>query len=296
MLLVVGGFTCMGIAEKMAAAEGIELVNKQTDEENHVFTYEYGDDSIGRITLNIKDAEVNIIGGASDSYIELINFADGMYEFSSANNILSISNNSNLSSLNGIASMAMNFKGLRSLVSYYNISGRDKIVNVYISDECPVKIVSCELDTGAVTIEDGSTQTDYNIMLGEGDLTLRSIATTSVVGAEIGTGDILLDTCRISNFNAEIEKGSVEAIASDFMRIQATLHEGDFDLGYMYEASYVNLELSTGMGKIYIDGEDKNGFYEVTGVPSSTLFDITLGSGDITLHSNMKPTVDETAE
>ena len=49
---------------------------------------------------------------------------------------------SDISSLNTIMSLAMNFKGVRGIINYYNVMGRDMAVNIYIKDELPVKILT----------------------------------------------------------------------------------------------------------------------------------------------------------
>ncbi|MCI8386846.1 MAG: DUF4097 domain-containing protein [Clostridiales bacterium] len=294
VILAIGGFTTMRIAESLAKQEGIELVvDTHDDDEDYVFKYEYDADSIGKIALNIKDAKVNVIGGADKPYIELVNFPEGMYEFSSANRILTVSNNSDLSSLSNIANMAMNFKGLRSLVNYRNINDRDKTVNIYLCDDYPVKIVECKLGNGNVQIEKNSTQTDYNIEIGKGHLSIADVKTTSLFNISIEEGDVLLENCTADGMTLKLENGSIDIVTSAFTKITSELENGNFNYGYHYNIAYVNLDLFTGVGSIRLDGDNKGGYYTTEQLPTSSLYKITLNSGDIVINSNMTPNISE---
>ena len=288
ILLGLGGIVTMRVAESMAAKEGIEIISETAiDSDDYIFTYEYGSDNIGKISLNIKDAKVNIIGGAAKPYIELINFAEGMYEFSSSNRIITVSNNSDLSSLSAIASMAMNFKGLRGLVNYYNISGREKTINVYLCSEYPVKIIDCKLESGEISVGSSKTLTDYNLELTNGYIDVEDITTSSSMNIVLEDGSLTIKNCVVGDFTADIEKGDVSVITSDLMKIDAEIENGDFHYGYRYRIEYINLDLYTNLGSITIDGESKGGFYEYDQLPTNARYDITIGKGDIVINSNM---------
>ena len=67
VLLVIGGFTTMGVAKKLAAEEGVELVAEISEgNEDYVFQYEYAQDNVGKIAVSVKNAKVNVYGGASN--------------------------------------------------------------------------------------------------------------------------------------------------------------------------------------------------------------------------------------
>ena len=82
--LALAGLVTMRIAEGIGVREGIQVVADTTDEGDSVFTYDFSEDSIGKISVSVGTADINIIGGADKPYIELVNFADGLYEFSGA--------------------------------------------------------------------------------------------------------------------------------------------------------------------------------------------------------------------
>jgi len=283
VLLVLGGFAAVGIARQMAVTEGIELVSTVADDAgNYIYYYDYDADSIGKITIDIKDADVNIIGGAAKPYVELINFPDGMYEFSSTNRNLNIGNNIDFTSLNGIASLAMNFRGLRSLINYYNIHSLEKTVNIYLCDEHPVNIIDCRVETGRVTIKNNATETDYNVEIGTGALEVSDITTTSVLNISVETGDVRIDDSKINYIDGKIGTGSMD-FEGEMRTINMNIDTGDFVFRSTYGLQYYNLVLSTNVGSITVDGEDFGGAYERMSFPTSDLITIDIGTGSMDL-------------
>ena len=179
----------MSVGKSRAAAEGIDLFAGSADaDSDYIYTYNYSDDEIGKIAVNLKEATVNIIGGSPKAYVELINFAEGMYEFSSSNRILTINNNSDFSQITDMMSLVFNFKGLRSLVNYTQVRDRPKTVNIYVSDDQAVKIFECKLARGDVKVSDNSSQSDYNITISEGNLRVEGHRNPKGSGEGCGIG------------------------------------------------------------------------------------------------------------
>ena len=288
ILFCIGGYACMRIGQSKAAAEGIDiLAGTASKDEDYLYRYDYDKDSIGKVAINVKEATVNIVGGSSKAYIELVNFPEGMYEFSSSNRILTVSNNSDFSKITDMASLVFNFKGLRSLVNMYNTYDRPKTINIYVTDDLPINIFECKLEKGDVKISDNSSASDYNITLGNGNLTLENITTQSSAKLEVTEGELVIDNCAISELTITQKKGNSELITTALKKLSAELGEGDFSFGCRDEVTYFNLNLFTGVGSVKIDGADKGGFYEENSLPTDSKFDISVNKGDITLNSNM---------
>lgn len=286
LLLGIGGYACMRIGQSKAAAEGIELL-PVTSDEDLVFEYEYDEDTIGKVAINVKNAYVNIIGGASRAYVELINFPEGMYEFSSSNRVLTISNNSDLSQLTDMASLIFNFKGLRTLINYYNIREREQTINIYVTDDIPINIFECKLEGGDVSISDNSSKSDYNITIGTGELTLKNINTSSAASLSIGEGELTIDNCIIYDLTIKQENGRSELITSTVTKLKAQLSNGDFRFGFRNNLEYINMDLFTEKGSVRIDSEDVGGFYELSELPNDSNFEVRVKNGDIVMNSNM---------
>ncbi len=284
--LVIAGMVTLSVAQSMAHAEGVELLAKTEEgSDNIVFQHEYDADSIGRIRINVKNADVNIIGSSSRAYIELINFPEGMYEFSSANRILTVDNNSDLSSLENVAALAFSFKGLRSIINYFQTEDKPQTVNIYISDEYPVKIIDCILDAGSVRIENSSLKTDYNVKIGAGNLDIEAVSTTSVVNAEIGAGDVTITDGSISTLELLLDAGSFKAENTEISMLNAEIEAGDFTLTSPADLELLNLTLSTGAGRILLNGEEQGNTYRRDDIPVPQAYKIAVGAGDISIQA-----------
>ncbi len=289
VVLVICGFAAMGVAKQMAASEGISLtVGNSDDIGNHVYTYEYDADSIGKITVDVKDASVHIIGGAAKPYVEIINFPDGMYEFSAANRNLTIGNNTDFTSFEGLTSVVMNFKGLRSLINYYNIMDRERIINVYLCDEFPVNVIDCQTELGEVSIQKSTFRTDFNVKIGEGDLNVSDISTESLLYAIVENGDVSVKDSVINNLKLEMKKGSA-SLDCEVRQMEAVIENGSLHHANPYGIERYNMRLSADKGRILYADEDIGGFFENMSLPTTDFIDITVGTGDITLRSITAP-------
>lgn len=290
--LALTGLVTMRIAEGIGAREGIEIISETTESGDSVFLYDFAQDSIGKISLNVANADVNIIGGAEKPYIELINFADGLYEFSSANRMLTVSDRTDLKNIDGVAAFAMNFKGLRGLVNYVHVRGREKTVNIYLSDKYPVNIIYCSLDSGHIVAGGSSAKTDYEFVVGKGSVTINGIKTDSAVTLKIKDGSASLENCRVGIFTVEdSEKCPIEIVSSDIKSMNVETGEGDLRFGSNGSLMSVRLDLFTSVGSVRLDGEEKGGYYE-SQTPTNDVYKVTLGKGDIVMNSNM-PVSDE---
>ncbi len=167
VVLIAAGVITAGLAKDLAETEGVALSQKA--DEDMVFVYDYSKDGISTIKLDLKEAEVNIIGEAETSYIELINFPRGSYEFSSSRPSLNIINNWDGFSLSGVASFVSDINGLSGVIDYFNAVGSQKIVNIYLSPESEVDAVACNLAKGVVCMEKCNMSRDYIINIEDGE-------------------------------------------------------------------------------------------------------------------------------
>lgn len=279
--IAIGGFTTMMVAEGIASAEGIELVNRADENgEGNFFTYEYNSSNIGKIKMSVKAAEVNIIGNSDRAYIELINFPDGAYEFSDTNRMVNISNDTGIASLSGIASAVMNFKGFRSLINNINIGSLEKTVNIYISNQSPLNIVEISVEKGNVNIKDCRTATDYLVTVGEGNVSAEGVVTTSTVESVVSDGQIRLSNSSMTNLKLVIGSGNIDVSDSSVQVLEASLKEGDFI--YKGDSYGAGLDLYTAAGNVRVNGISKGGqgYYKADSADGRK-FSVNSVSGDI---------------
>ncbi len=280
VLLIISGIITMGVANRLGAAEGIVLAETPGDSDEHTVTYEYENGSVLKITASVRDADVNIIGGAARSYVELINFFEGTYELTESNRVLTVRDSVDLTSPDGIASFAMNFKGLRGIVNQINSMGLKKTVNIYLSDVYPVNVVECSVGEGSVIITGNKSATDYIINIEKGNIQLTDVTTTSKLDATIVEGGVILDNCGITRFVCDLENGSVQATAK-LSRVEADIAAGDFLLKLIDGLEIVGFELVCQSGSVNFNGINHGGIFLQENPTTENLIAVTVGVGDI---------------
>ncbi len=284
LVLVILGCIVTGVAKQLAAADDVQLiVDVSGNDESRTDVYRYAEDHIAKISLNLKNAKVNIIGGAETPYIELVNFAEGMYEFSASNRVITINDNIDFTSFSGVASLASNFNGLRGFVNHFKASKLEKTVNVYLCLDYPVNVVDCKLAEGTVNLENCTGFADYNISVDTGTLTVNNIDTSSSLNISIENGSANITDSNISKFTASVETGSV-TVDANINNITANISTGDFICNYRGSLDMTGLKLFTNVGKITIDGVQYGGYKE-SAASSENLIHINVGVGDIDISS-----------
>ena len=285
LVLVILGFIVTGVAERLGEADDIQLVvDTSGDEESRKFIYSYSGDNIAKISLGLKNAKVNIIGGAESPYIELINFPDGMYEFSSSNRVITVNDNIDFVSLSGIAAIASNFNGLRGFVNHFKMSKLEKTVNVYLCQEYPVNVIDCKAVSGEINIENCISFADYNVTVERGTVTVSNVDTSSSLNIILNEGSASVDGGNISMFNATLETGSL-TVGANIEQMKVNIATGDFICKYPGSLDSTSLKLFTNVGKITIDGVQHGGYKESTAL-SEKVIHVNVGAGDIDITSN----------
>ncbi|MBQ3792426.1 MAG: hypothetical protein II797_04915, partial [Clostridia bacterium] len=134
--ILVCGVLLMKRAEKAADAEDIPLFETV---ENGVATVKepsFQDLGITSINLNILNADVTIIGGTSDSYVEFVNFNPNLFVYSVSGKSINISELKDINSLFEFWENGLAFKGMRNimrqLLGYYKSRTADKKINIYL--------------------------------------------------------------------------------------------------------------------------------------------------------------------
>ncbi len=279
-VIILAGLITMGVASGFAASEGIILT--QSADESHSEIHEYS--NLSKITLDLKDVEVNIIGNSDTAYVELVNFPMGMYTFSNTNRVLTIKNSMDIFSFSGFASMISGFKGLGGIVNYFNLADAEKAVNIYLSTENPLNIIECTLEEGNVNIKNCDIYADYDISIEKGKLSIDGLQTKSLVSAAIKDGNILVNDSNIKTLSAEISRGNLK-IDGNIDTIDASVEIGDVTYNCYNDLGLINYKLTANVGKVIIDGADFGGYANKIYENIENLTDISVGTGNITLSS-----------
>lgn len=282
LVIVLVGLGTAGIASRLAVSQEIELGMTAAEDGNYYSKPEFDAENIGKINISVERATVNIIGGSDKSYVELVNFADGMYAAASTNRVFTLSDGEDLASFSGIVSMVSNFSGLRAFVDGFNMRKLERTVNVYLNSDYPVNAVEISLGEGVVNIKNNRTLTDYYVNVEEGDVNITDVGTTSVVKVTVGEGRVKVDDCDIEQMSVNVKSGDVTAVAQ-INRFSAAIETGDFSYSFYSPFASTNVKLAASSGVITVDGNTVGGYMQTSDAATGNMIDAVVSFGDITI-------------
>ncbi len=287
LVVVLLGFATLGVASGLATSQGVELGMPASEDGNYYAEPDFDAEAVGKISVALGEATVNVIGGAEKSYVELINFTEGMYAASSSNRVFTLNDSTELTSFSSIISMVSGFKGLRTFVDYFEMRNLERTVNIYLCDDYPINAVEITLQKGEVNIKNNRTLTDYYVDIKSGEFNMIDVGTTSVVKVEVASGDVRLDDCDIEQMSVTVKAGNVQATAQ-VNRFTVNVESGDFDYSCYSSIDATNVKLAASAGTITVDGNAVGGFMQTSDAATGNVIDATVSVGDITVKTNAK--------
>lgn len=190
ILLACVGFLLCITASSLATEQGIGLFTQIGDEDdNYVATQTFTEEDLKKIVIKVSNVNVNVIGGAEESKVELVNFMNDSYNIQAGRSTLQISDNSGITGIIDLENFKINFGGFRDYLHYLFdfIEGNEKKVqtlNVYLTDEADLVNFNITVGDGDITLSDMQIDCDYKIVLASGVVDIQNITTDSSVQIE----------------------------------------------------------------------------------------------------------------
>lgn len=201
ILTVAGIIVCL-IASGLAKASGILLFPEKIDG-SYVYTIELNNTDITKISLDVTDADINVITGQDNEYIEFINFNENYYSVSTTNKVLTFDEYVDLASMLAFWDSDFSFKGMRSLIRLGNRVNGEKEINIYISDVRDITVFDFTIANGNISVSDISTETDYKFCMDKGKISMKNISTVSSVSVTANYSEITLEECSLNSFSCD---------------------------------------------------------------------------------------------
>lgn len=286
--------SCIGLiicqtAKKKAEAEGIEIFSQTLDENNNsVYTFPFGEGEIyDKINLTLGDADVNIVGGYTEPYIEIVNFREGSYMMTTSNRIISIDTTIDIMSILMFWESGYTFNGFRNYVHRFNEDEKvnAKQVNIYLPADTTVHLINIKIDSGDVSVTNLNADVDLIVDINRGDAEFSSFTTSSGVTASIDVGNVYLYETTLNSFDATIyTTGDVTTRAFTFNRMNVVGKNTSVNIDATKELFLYDINLSAVNGKVSVDGEEKGGTYYYDSYDTTGLsVTVTTSGGDITM-------------
>lgn len=285
VMLACGGILLCISAENMATDQGVALFRQEQDgNNNYIETYNDIDtETLRKLTVSLKDADINVYGGAESSRIELVNFGDNSYNITMGTTQLTISSIDGISGLIDLDTFKINFDGFRNYPNYLKLRNKEKTVNIYLSDSAPLIFLELKTEAGDITISDIGIDCDYRLSCGEGSISLSGITTGSTISIDSAKKletEIKNVAARELIFSAE---GTANVTLSECAvehKIDAEIKNGSFTY-YRAEGNFAgfNVELYAPNGKISVFGKEYTSKYSELNVETAlTPIDPTEGT------------------
>ncbi len=240
ILIVVGVIVCI-VGGSMAGNDNPLLCDITDAEGNEITTHSLTEFDITDIDIDIKNAEVNIIGQSTENYIEFKNINTVTYDFVINKHKLNLTsvNPFNISSMVKFRENEGGFGGLR----HYLYLGRykDKVsqINIYVTPELSLNSIKVRVENGDVTVKNMISDTEYDLSTVKGNVIYENTSTASPLTVSARKGNFTFNSSDVKSLDFTIENGN-----------------GKFVLNKQY-----NLSCQCESGKIYLDDENVDESY-----------------------------------
>lgn len=215
--LVLAGVIVAIVGVQMSKSQAIPLYEDNIDEEgNKIDLYDLGQyANKNTLNLKLKKAKVEVYYSKEESSIELRNFANYSYAFTSDGNSLTIDNTSSnpLISFKSITKGDLHFNGLRFFSRLGAFDGDEQrvIVKLNANKVKEISNIYIEVEEGAVFIKGfPEAAAKFDIKMGEGNVALNKTY-ASTLNVNIAKGDFSTFKSKADFANVIIGTGSVDA-------------------------------------------------------------------------------------
>ncbi|MBQ2827485.1 MAG: DUF4097 family beta strand repeat protein [Clostridia bacterium] len=285
LIMLLGMFICSA-ASAAAEASGTDIYySKENEAGDMVFTYDFTENNIRKLAIETLDADINVIKVQGNSYIELINFADGTYTFSYTNRIVSLTNNTNLSNLLQFGTNNFYFDGLRHYLRGITDTTKEKKVNVYIGSDSAIQSVVLSATAGDISLSAISDACDYSVTASDGKVEISSLSSVGLFEFNGDNADITLKDIACDNFKAKLHNGSVSAAnLSVTSTVFANTDAGNISLALTRPITEYKAKLNSVKGTVSVYGSIyEMGYNDPVENSADINLEVSVNTGNITI-------------
>ncbi len=210
VLLIVGGMITCSVAKDIALTDNYTLFHETEDGSTYI-RYDFAAKDISKIELLITDAEITVLGGEEESYIEFINFREGLYTLSTSGKVISMDEMPDLKSIFSLQS-GFSFAGMRYILRSGTLDLGPKKVIIHLNDETVLKILAVEADNCVLKTE--SIQYPFDIQLKANEsavLEAVELRTACALDIQASKTELKLQRCNFNNVEIHADSASIEA-------------------------------------------------------------------------------------
>jgi len=153
--------------------------------------------------------------------IKMENFTRGMYNYEYKSSKITIEDNYDVTTVAGLFSYVTNFEGFRHYLNYHKTADLEKTIEIEVRGSVKIK---CELLEGDVIVEGIDPNTDCDITIHKGNLTVKADGEASFADDNGGTLTAFLE-----DGNAQVDSGAFSRYSISFGETVAASDNKDGD-------------------------------------------------------------------
>ena len=237
----------------VSSVNGDQLFAAKT-EDGKAYTYTFSGEEINKINIVATDAKINIVGSSEESKIELINFNENFYSFNCSNRLITFKESPDLSSVLRFWESGFTFKGMRYIMRFGANDG-EKIINIYLTDEDYVKNFTIAVEKGYISAKNILTETDYNLTLADGGVTMDNVSTDSIITIAAPTSsdlDIAMNNVKAKTLNINAAYAELKSEALSFAEGKLNITHGSARVDFLPASQYFKINVNAN-GKLTVN-------------------------------------------
>ncbi len=298
ILVIVGLLTC-SIAMLQSKRQGVDLYDTTIENGKSEAEYDFSEDTIGKVQIEVGDCDVDIIFGADENKVQMNNFSSAGYICEVDNRALVIEDTVNLFDITDIIENGkIRFKGFRYFLRDRKLTAGSKTLKLYVSEKFDLKVIDIKVKNGNVNIAGYVNNTDYTINISNGNLTATDLVTESGVTATVGKGRISLHRVTARSLDLSVEEGDIEAVVSG-KEITALSKKGNIRIESENDLKTYNFHLKAPLSTITLEELVKAGNYIANDALLTNYIHADAEAGSVTVKTyvpSIAPIETETAE
>ena len=256
VLLIIGGMITCSVAKNIAETDGYSLFH-ETEDGTSYRQYEFTGKPVTKIALAVEDAEIHICGGSETSYIELFNFREGLYTFSTSGTIIALDQIPNIESLMDFSG-GFSFGGIRQFFHGKAETDAKRRINICLSEFTDdLKVIDIDAQSCSVTLDSLSAQCDITVNGDTVSITGENVHTNSALSVSAVSAAVTLQDAAINAFTLTADAGDLRADRLSFHTFECILEEGNAVLSTLLPLNGYDTYISDGTGAVRFDGLDR---------------------------------------
>ena len=239
ILIIIGVVICIIAGSMAEKQEGVYLyADRMSPDGDAINDYSLDGKNLNAISIDLKRANVNVIGNSDKSRVEVVDYPSKAYDYWVGDGTVHFKDATPLSLFTNIriSESGFGFTGLRHYLNLGAYKDKPRVINIYLAKGEILASTDIKIGTGYVTVTDVSSVATCNVTVENGNLTATNVISDGKATLNVANGDVELVHCRIR-----------EAVC-------AITEKGDLVSKIDFQHS---LTLKCLGGTVFFDGEDK---------------------------------------